>query len=194
MKSLFFPYFGHKKHLNYFHWRAASKTEPDPGDYSKKDQLDTPGPAEKIADISKSNFREQPGTSQLVQKPALLVKSPSKKTAGGYDSDDSNYVASDDEVVNADDSDDGGRIRMDDLELKMSSDGKSSSNVSTPNTSPVKLPVSILKPCHCSRLNCLIRLCIADLKWELSQSFCVNINTLYDYCNRQFLQVCQTFV
>ncbi|XP_063963556.1 DNA polymerase lambda-like [Lytechinus pictus] len=63
-----------------------------------------------------------------------IISSPSKRpVAKGYDSDDSNYVPSDDEV--------GGRESGEEEERRvLPSDADSSSNASTPNTSPSKLP------------------------------------------------------
>lgn len=80
-----------------------------------------------------------PGTSKQIPGTgaSTVTTSPSKRVAAkGSDSDDSNYVPSDD--------DGGGSGDEEESRGKMfSSDADSSSNVSTPNTSPSKLPVSI---------------------------------------------------
>lgn len=111
-------------------------TPPKEETKSKSEDMESSDGKPEPLQVQGSNM---PGTSKQIPGTgaSTVSTSPSKRVAArGSDSDDSNYVPSDDDGGGSGDEEESrGKI--------FSSDADSSSNVSTPNTSPSKLPVSI---------------------------------------------------
>ncbi|XP_072177426.1 DNA polymerase lambda-like isoform X1 [Diadema setosum] len=115
---------------------ALFRQDDQSGGCSTQDTKEDQSKASTLSRMDQPNtLLNQPSTSHTF---GLTRTTPSKKkpVSRGYDSDDSNYVPSDDNIGSGDEDDES------DLEGngKPTSGDGSSSNVSTPNTSPAKLP------------------------------------------------------